>query len=63
MITTALGFALLIYIVIPHFLVQYELVETTFTSWEGYKSSIAVWRNGVFIEVMAVTLADFFIGG
>jgi hypothetical protein len=36
---------------------------TTFISSEGYQSLIAVWRNGVFIEVMAVTLADFFYRG
>jgi hypothetical protein len=32
-------------------------------SWEGDHSLTAVWRNGVFIEVTAVTLAEFFIGG
>jgi len=32
-------------------------------SWEGDHSLTAVWRNGVFIEVTAVTLAKFFYKG
>ena len=61
MITVALGFTLLIYTVILHFLVQFEPGATTSISWEGDHSLTAVWRNGVFIEVTAVTLAEFFL--
>jgi hypothetical protein len=32
-------------------------------SWEGDHFQTTVWRNGVFIEVTAVTLAEFFYKG
>jgi hypothetical protein len=32
-------------------------------SWEGDHFQTAVWRNGVFIEVTAVTLAKLFYRG
>jgi hypothetical protein len=50
-------------IIILRCFVQFEPGATTSMSWEGDHSLTAVWRNGVFIEVTAVTLAEIFIKG
>jgi len=48
-------------IVILHCFVKFEPGATTSMSWEGDHFQTAVWRNGVFIEVTAVTLAETFL--